>query len=107
MRRERAGLPDVGVLLAHTNHDALVTWTTDDGSVGRVSDWKRLADTKYVRENSTGSIITYAHAQQIASAIATISNLPATGRVVSKGKDRREPKKCTYSRLCTFRNRCQ
>lgn len=93
MRREGAGLPNVGVLLAHTDHDTLVTWTTDDGSMGRVSDWKRLANTKYIRENSTRSIITYVRAQQIASAITTIPNLPATGTAVSEGKGRREPKK--------------
>lgn len=58
MRRKEVGSPDVGVLLAHTNHDTLMTWAADDGSAGYVSDWKGLVDIKYVRENSTGSIIT-------------------------------------------------
>ena len=59
MRRGGTGLPNVGVLLAHTDHDTLMTWTTDDGSVGRVSDRKRLVDTRYIRENSAGSVITW------------------------------------------------
>ena len=33
MKREGADPPNVGILLAHTDHDALVTWTTDDGSM--------------------------------------------------------------------------
>ena len=57
MSREGADLPDVGLLLTHTDHDALVTWTTDNGSVGCVSDRERLVDTRYVRENCTGGIV--------------------------------------------------
>ena len=46
MRRKGVGLPDVGVLLAHTNHDTLMTWTTDDGSVGHINDWKGFPDAR-------------------------------------------------------------
>ena len=59
MGRRVAHLPDVGILLTHTNHDALMTWTTDNGSMKRVSGQKGLANILYVRKNSTGGIITY------------------------------------------------
>ena len=42
MRRQGADVPDVGVLLTHTDHNTLMTWTTDNGSVGHVRDGKDL-----------------------------------------------------------------
>ena len=48
-----------------------------------MSDQKRAVD-RYARENSTGGIVAWGHAQPIAGAITAISNLPATGTVVSE-----------------------
>lgn len=58
-RARGANLPNVGVLLTHADHNALMARTTDNGSTGYVSDGIRLVDARYVRENGAGCIVAY------------------------------------------------